>query len=386
MDLSSFPAIDQHAHNLARPEIVESWPYTRSFSEAAADDQITRHAPQALAYRRSLRDVAALLGCATDEESIVRKRRELGLEELARRCFTAARLEAVLMDDGFMPETVLPIDWHRPFVTVHRVLRIEHLAEQLLADGDSFVDFVARFKASIDPPPTGVVAYKSIVCYRSGLSIHAFGPGPAEAAHRGMKSRGTRLLHKALLDYLVCLSLEASARNGLPVQFHTGFGDPDLDLRQANPLHLREILENARFKGAAIVLLHASYPFTRETGYLASVYPNVYLDTGLAVPLLSVAGMRRTMGELLELAPVSKVMYSSDAHFIPELFYLAGLWGRRLLAEVLDQAVRDGDLTGSEAEEAARAVLSENARRLYRLGVSESGRDGPAAVDRLPAP
>ncbi len=368
MDLAGLPVIDQHAHNLARPEVVDGWAYVRSWTESAHDEQIVRHAPHALAYRRSLRDVAALLGCEASEEAIVRTRRERGLEELTRRCFTAAGLEAVLMDDGFLPETVLPLDWHRSFVRVHRVLRIEHLAEQLLAECESFHDFVDRFRSSIDPPPPGVVAYKSIACYRSGLGIELFQPGSAHAGFRAHKQRGGRLAMKALIDYLVCLTLQAAAHNGLPVQFHTGFGDPDLDLRLANPLHLRRVLEEPRLRGAAVVLLHASYPFSREAGYLASVYPNVYLDTGLAVPLLSVAGMRRTLGELLELAPFSKVLYSSDAHLIPELYYLAARWGRRVLGEVLEGAVADGDLGAAEAEEAARAVLADNARRLYRLG------------------
>jgi predicted TIM-barrel fold metal-dependent hydrolase len=368
MDLAALPAIDQHAHNLARPEVVDAWPHARSFTEAEDAGQIALHAPHALSYRRSLRDVAALLDCGADEESIVRRRRELGLEELTRRCFSAARLEAVLMDDGFLPDSVLPIDWHRPFIAVHRVLRIEHLAEQLIPECDSFDGFVDRFREYIDPPPPGVVAYKSIACYRSGLMIELWPRGPAQASFQTVRERGGRLVEKALIDSLVCATLETAARNGLPVQFHTGFGDPDLDLRLASPLHLRALLENERFRKASIVLLHASYPFTREAGYLASVYPQVYVDTGLAVPLLSVAGMRRVMGELLELAPVSKVMFSSDAHFIPELYYLGSLWGRRLLGAVLDEAMRDGDLTSTEAEAAARSVLADNARRLYRLG------------------
>ena len=51
----------------------------------------------------------------------------------------------------------------------------------------------------------------------------------------------------------------------------------------------------------------------REAGYLASVYPRVYLDFGLAVPFLSSSGMWNTLRQLLELAPTSKLMYSSDA-------------------------------------------------------------------------
>ena len=61
----------------------------------------------------------------------------------------------------------------------------------------------------------------------------------------------------------------------MPVQIHTGFGDADLDLREANPLHLRPLLESGRYANVPFVLLHASYPYVRELGYLAAIYANV---------------------------------------------------------------------------------------------------------------
>jgi hypothetical protein len=53
------------------------------------------------------------------------------------------------------------------------------------------------------------------------------------------------------------------------------FGDKDLDLRKCNPLHLRGVLEDKRFAKCQVVLLHASYPFSKEASYLASVYSQV---------------------------------------------------------------------------------------------------------------
>ena len=172
---------------------------------------------------------------------------------------------------------------------------------------------------------------------------------------------------KPLIDFLVIQALEIAAKHKFPVQFHTGFGDRDLDLRKANPLYLRPLLEDRRYRNAQFVLLHASYPYVREAGYLASVYPQVYLDFGLAVPFLSVSGMHEAVRMLLELAPTTKVMYSSDAHFIPELYYLGAKWGREVLANVLEGAIRNLDLTSQEAEEISVAILSENARNLYQL-------------------
>jgi predicted TIM-barrel fold metal-dependent hydrolase len=137
-------------------------------------------------------------------------------------------------------------------------------------------------------------------------------------------------------------------------------------LRLANALHLRSLLELPQYQNAPLVLLHAAYPFMREAGYLASVYPQVYLDFGLAIPSLSVSGMREAIRQLLELAPTSKLMYSSDAHSIPELYYLGAKWGRRLLGEVLEEAIQDTDITASEAEAIATAILRENALALYQ--------------------
>jgi len=75
--------------------------------------------------------------------------------------------------------------------------------------------------------------------------------------------------------------------------------------------------------------------------------------------------MERTLGMLLELSPTSKVMYSSDAHLIPELYYLGALWGRNALERVLAQAIQNGDLTACEADEVAIAILRLNAMTLF---------------------
>ena len=70
---------------------------------------------------------------------------------------------------------------------------------------------------------------------------------------------------------------------------------------------------------------------------------------------------------LLELTPLTKILFSTDAHFIAELFYLGARWARRALAEELERAVSDGDLSVEEAEAAAEAVLRRNALQLYQL-------------------
>jgi predicted TIM-barrel fold metal-dependent hydrolase len=371
MDLGSLPAIDQHAHNLLTPEAAAHFPFAAAFTEGQAPELIAGSARQTLFYRRSLRDIASLLICEVTETAILERRAALGLEQLTDLCFRNANLAAVLLDDGFLAGQILPLEWHARFVPVKRLLRLETLAQDLLGQAATLGDFVDRFRGALEPLPSNVVAFKSIAAYRSGLDVQPVGDEAAEqqfaVLRRQAENGPVRLADKMLIDFLLPHALEVAARHELPVQFHTGFGDPDLDLRTANPLHLRPLLEDARFRRVPIVLLHASYPFAREAGYLASVYPQVHLDFGLAVPFLSVAGMRAALAMLLELAPLNKVMYASDAHLIPELFFLGAKWGRAILGQVLEAAVSDGDLTAHEADEAAAAVLAENARALYRL-------------------
>lgn len=369
MQLDAIPAIDQHAHNLLRPETAARFPLAAAFTEAYDPDFLAHHARSTLCYRRSLREIAELLGCPAQEEAVLARRTELGFDELTKRCFAAARLEAVFLDDGFLPDQVVPTKDHERFVPVSRLERLEHVAEGLVYQARTFDDFIEHFRAALDPPHSPVVGFKTILAYRSGLAVQPSSGTEAEAGFEMERARGTdrppRITDKHLLDHLLLHALEIAARQELPLQIHTGFGDPDLDLRLANPLHLRPILEDRHYRKAPIILLHAGYPYVREAAYLAAVYPQVYVDYGLTVPMLSVAGMRSVVRMLLEQVPTSKLLFSTDAHYFPELFALGAKWGRASLAHALEQAVTDGDLTSKEAERSAADVLRENARRLY---------------------
>lgn len=365
MDLSAIPAVDAHAHGLLVDVVETSEAYRACYTEARQGEEHT------LFYRRSLRDVAALLACDATEEAVLAERSRLGAEALAALCLDAANLDVLLVDDGFLPEQTRPLAFLARFVPVRRVLRVESVAERLLRDAAAFDEFRACFRAALEV--ADVVAFKSIAAYRSGLEVRPVELSEAAVRFEALHGREIRLTDKPLIDFLLGETLEIAARRGIPVQVHTGFGDPDLDLRLANPLHLRGVLEDPRYRAARIVLLHASYPYTREAGWLASVYPQVYLDCGLAVPFLSMAGMREVLRMLLELAPTTKLSYSSDASRIPELYYLAAMRMRRVLGEVLDEAVRDGDLDEAEALEVAEGVLHGNARALYRLPSAQYG-------------
>ncbi len=70
----------------------------------------------------------------------------------------------------------------------------------------------------------------------------------------------------------------------------------------------------------------------------------------------------------LELTPFGKLLYSSDAFGLPELYYLSALLFRRGLAGLLEDLVNAGEATPSDAERITALILHQNARRVYGLG------------------
>jgi predicted TIM-barrel fold metal-dependent hydrolase len=114
-----------------------------------------------------------------------------------------------------------------------------------------------------------------------------------------------------------------------------------------------------------VMLLHC-YPYHRTAGYLAQVFPHVYLDVGLAVNYTG-ARSRAVVAESLELAPFGKVLFSSDAWGPAELHYLGATLWRRAMASILGEWVRSGDWSHADAMRVADMVGAENAKRVYRL-------------------
>ncbi|NTU85912.1 MAG: amidohydrolase family protein, partial [Chloroflexales bacterium] len=190
--------------------------------------------------------------------------------------------------------------------------------------------------------------------------------GLVEAREQARREGRLRLSERRVLDYLLRAALEEAAATATPVQFHVAFGDDDADLRTAGPLHLRPLLQDPALRRVPFVLLHC-YPYVREAGYLAALYANVFVDVSLTVPLTA-HGSAAAFSEALELAPVAKVLFATDAHSIPELFYVGALHGRRALGQTLGRLVGEGMLTTAQAEGAAEDILRRNAARVYGLG------------------
>jgi len=333
-----------------------------------------RHVPETVFFRWAIRELAAALGCAPTTEAVLDARSRTSADALARRLLGEANISVLLIDHGYRTDETLPpseLATRLP-CRVLPLLRLETLAQELIVRHETFDGVLDAYSAVVEKARAdGFVGLKSIIAYRTGLAVQSTSRSDAAATLGPVKERArregrVRLAVKPLNDYLLLRALEIAERQAMPVQIHTGFGDADLDLREANPLHLRPLLESGRYAKVPFVLLHASYPYVRELGYLAAIYPNVWADVGLAIPHLA-AEIPSVLRQLLGVTPTSKVVYSSDASQIPELFWLAARWGRRGLATVLDELITLGALDGDEALAVARRVLGENAAAIYGL-------------------
>lgn len=366
------PIVDHHCHSLVvrQPQTVEEF---RRFFTESPDAEIARdHVPHTLFYRRAIQDLAGFLGCDATESAVVAARNRLPFGDLVRRCFTDANISVALIDYGYRTTDHHSHESMAALLScrVAPVLRLEALAADLLADVASYAALEEAFTAAVDDAPRrGVVAYKTVIAYRSGLAVETHARGAVDEAFRmeqaRVRSGRRRITAKPLLDTLLWRALERIARLGLPLQVHAGFGDTDLHLVYANPAWLRPLLEHPPFRPVRFVLLHC-WPYVREAAWLAGVYAHVYLDLSLTVPFVA-HGAADAFVEALEHAPITKVLYASDAFSIPELFWLGARHGRQALAVALDRIRQAGFLQAADAVGAAERILGRNAQAVYRV-------------------
>jgi predicted TIM-barrel fold metal-dependent hydrolase len=371
VDLSQLAVVDGHCHPfLADPWTVSAERFLDLLSEGRPGS-MTAHVPHTGYCRRVVSDLARQFGCEPKLEIILAQRERLGPEALPD-LFAERKVAALVVDTGY-PPGAMPLEEMRHLLPskISELFRIEACAQALLTKGLAYPEFLEAFVQELRSAAERCVGLKTIIAYRSGLAVRSWEPKGAARAYQAELSRAEtgkapRLTEKPLLDTLLLSALEVARERSLPVQFHTGLGDPDIDLLQANPLLLRPLLEDPAWSDVRFVLLHMAYPYFREAAFMAAVWPQVFLDLSLALPLLG-PGAVPPLIEILALAPASKLLYGSDLGGLPELLALAADWGRAALGEALDWLVERGGLTVEGARAVGSRILSENAVALYRL-------------------
>jgi uncharacterized protein len=301
------------------------------------------------------------------------RRAELGSVEVSERLLRAAGVQAWLVDSGYQSDEVqTPAELaDASGAPAYEIVRLEAVAEQVARGGVSAADYASVFSDALSAAARGAVGLKSIAAYRYGLDFDPSRPSAVDivaAADRWLRAIGSepaagaaRIEDPVLLRHAIWAGVDL----GLPLQFHVGFGDPDVRLHRADPSLLHDFLLATRATGTQIMLLHC-YPYHRQAGYLAHVFPHVYMDVGEALNHVG-AQAPAVLAEALELTPFHKMLYSSDAFGLPELHYLGAAGFRRDLARVTGEFVADGAWSAADSERVGHLVGSANARRVYRL-------------------
>ncbi len=376
LDLSAISVVDNHCHPVLLLQQMDVKQFRRYFTEASDTSFAEKHAPNTVYYLWMLRQLAQFHGCERTEGAVLAARNSLSGEVLQQRLFTAANIDTLVLDVALpSPESSYSAEQMSQFggCRTAKMLRLETLMQGLILASGDFDEVVEQYTQEIsDLRARGYCALKSIAAYRTGLQIAEWSKDEAvisfkEARAEAVRAGKLRIAHKPLIDYLLHIAFQKAAEQHMPIQFHTGYGDGDTDMRLGNPLHLRDMLERSDYQTMQVVLLHESYPYSQLGAYLAAIYPNVYFDLSYTIPFVDKLEMLAFTRQALSITPASKLMYSSDGTNLPEMHWAGALRGRSVIAQVLQEMIEADELDEEQAYGLARLVLRDTAYEVYKL-------------------
>ncbi|ARF54771.1 amidohydrolase [Streptomyces gilvosporeus] len=338
------PLIDQHSHGAVHGELGLG-----SFeAHLAAATGAHGPAPAGTSYFDSWTGLALRRWCPPllglephcPPARYLARRRELGAFRAGRMLLRGAGIGTFLLEAGTPSDLTSATELATAAeARAHEVVRLEALAEQVADTSGSVDSFIGYTAEALYAAAQHATAFASGAAYCDG---HAPPAGEVRrAADRWLRGRrpGQRLAEPALARHL----LWSAMATGLPVQLHC----PD-------PQPLAGFLRATAGIGADVVLLPGA-PHHRRAAQLAAVHAHVYADTG--------PRPEETLGH----APFGKLLFSSGARGLPELY----VTGARLFVRGLERVVREWTEEGmcgpGEGRRIAQMIGAGTARRVYRL-------------------
>lgn len=241
--------VDHHTHSIARGPVTPA-DYLFMLDEsdrpeaaelAGLDTQV------GFAVRRWC---APLLGMAAHESDarFLGRRLAMANRDAAARLLPAAGFGHLVVDTGFHGDRLEDADelGRLAGAPVSTVARLETIAERVALGGATAAGFADAVRHAVDAElAAGAIGLKSIAAYRYGLDLDPGRPddgaveGAAGAWFRTIEATGAvRVSDPVLLRLLLWTAVDT----GRPLQVHTGYGDTDLDLRRADPIHLTDFI------------------------------------------------------------------------------------------------------------------------------------------------
>ncbi len=372
MAMTELALIDHHVHGILTGELDRPALEIALTESGLAPPPGTTSFDSMLGFgvRRWCAPVLDLEPRASADE-YVQRRLELGGTEVARRLLTAAGVAAWLVDTGFKSDAVTTPDVLAQLsgTPAREVARLESIAEHVVGSGAGAGGYHDAMTSAVREAAVDAVGFKTVAAYRGGLQLDPARPSAAEveaATGRWLREidggAPVRLVDRVLIRHGIWAAIDT----GLPLQFHAGFGDTDSRLAEADPALLHDFLLASQPSKTPVMLLHC-YPYHRQAGAMANLFPHVYMDVGVALNYVG-ARSATVLAEALEITPFPKMLYSSDAFGLPELHYLGAVGFRRDIAAVTGAFVADGAWSAADADRVADMIGSGNARRVYPLG------------------
>lgn len=362
-DISQLPVVDTHCHffNVEYVEHDLASIFNLSLNDIPQEDLV-----HTLAYRNAIKELGSFLGTKNSEEEALAERLRRMQKDYRRYVLDIikdANIETLLIDVGFKPAHVdIEVFEKMMPVNVRYIYRIETVIDELWEQKHSFAHAEEIFHQALEEAFANpkFIAIKQLIGYRTGLDV--------KEVKRNYLTKGSPS-EKEFRDYFFLRAAEKSIEKGYPIQIHTGFGESNIDMSTNNPLLLKGFLENSKYKEATVILLHGSYPYSFEAGFLGSVYPNVYLDLSamnlFCPPYVFLDGIKK----IFNMCPFSKVMYGSDGEIIPDTHWLGAKVAKGQLSRLFNEYVEDGLFDDNYVQVAARMILFETAHKVYNLNI-----------------
>ncbi|MBO0653165.1 amidohydrolase [Streptomyces triculaminicus] len=338
------PLVDQHSHGAVHGDVGLGEFETRLAEAAGA----TGPAPPGTTFFDSRAGLAVrrwcppLLGLEPHCAPVryLARRRELGAYRAGRLLLRGAGIGTFLLESSASGGLTSPAELARAADgRAHEVVRLETLAARVADTAGGADLFLAHVAEAL------YAASGTATAFASGVASCDDAPPPAAevraAAGRWLRARrpGETPGDPVLGRYL----LWCAAATGLPVQLHC-----------ADPRRLTGFLRAMAGRGVDLVLLPDPW-HRRQAARLAAVFPHVYADVG--------ARPEETLGE----APFGKLLFSTGARGLAELYVVAARLFVRAMERLMGDWVADGWCRAAEAGRIASLVAAGTARRIYRL-------------------
>jgi hypothetical protein len=359
LDIANLPVIDNHCHlfDVAYQERNLARTLSLSLNEMPLD-QLTN----TLVYRKMLKELGDFLGVHGRDEDILARRERLmqtDYQQYVDSLFKDARIHTLLVDLGYKPVEVGLAEFEALApARVKYLYRIETVLDEIWQQGLGLAAAEEKFYQSLDEAiRRGIVGIKSIIGYRTGLDIKE---RPRADLRKNIKDE------KEFRDYFLLRTIEKAIELGLPLQVHAAFGESNINLLNNNPLLLKGVLDNPKYNRVTIILVHGGYPYSFEAGYLAAMYPDVYLDISEMVPLVPL-GSSQGIRNMIDMCPLNKIMYGSDGFALPDLHWLGARVAKQEIAAILSELIALGLQDQDLALATAGNIFFDTARKVYNL-------------------